>query len=113
MLETPATFPAGAIYMVIDNHTDTDDRMVDFKTERAGRTELHTMAMDNNVMRMRRVEGYTIPADEMHSLQPMGDHVMVFDMVSDFSAGESFEATAVFEQAGEIPVTVQIRTREK
>jgi len=111
MIETPATFPAAAIFMEIKNNTDTNDRMIDFKTDRAGRVELHTMAMDNDIMRMRRVEGYDVASGDKHTLKHMADHIMVFDMTSDFIAGETFQGTAIFEKSGEIPVTITVKSR--
>ena len=111
MFATPKTFPAAAIFMTLENHTDTDDRMIGFKTDRAGRTELHTMATVNDIMRMRQVPHYHIPANGEHILKPMADHVMVFDMPSDFVEGEEFQAVAVFENAGEIPVIVKVLPR--
>jgi len=112
MIETPATFPAAAIFMTIKNNTAVDDRMIDFKTDRAGRTELHTMAMDNDIMKMRRVDGYDIASGGSHKLKHMADHIMLFDMPSDFVAGEEFTGTAIFENSGEIPVTITVKSRE-
>ncbi len=111
MFATPATFPAAAIFMTVENHTDTDDRMIDFKTDRAGRAELHTMAVENDIMRMRRVTHYDVPAEQTHILKPMADHIMLFDMSSDFVEGETINGVAVFEKAGEIPLTITVRSR--
>ena len=113
MIETPKTFPAAAIFMTIKNNTNTDDRMIDFKTDRAGRVELHTMAMENDIMRMRRVEGYDIPSGDKHTLKHMADHIMLFDMPSDFIEGEKFQGTAFFEKSGEVPVTITVKSRDK
>jgi copper(I)-binding protein len=111
MVATPKTFPAAAIFMDIKNNTDTNDRMVDFKTDRAGRVELHTMETANDIMKMRRVDGYDIASGASHSLKHMADHVMIFDMLSDFVAGETFNGTAIFENAGEVPVTITVKSR--
>ena len=112
MFATPKTFPAAAIFMTLENYTDTEDRMIDFRTDRAGRTELHTMETVNDIMKMRRVEGYDVPVEKIHTLKPMADHIMVIDMLSDFTEGEKFQGIAVFEKAGEIPVTVTVKSRE-
>lgn len=111
MMETPKTFPAGAIFMTVKNNTNTDDRIIDFKMTRAGRVELHTMATVNDIMKMRRVDGYNIASGDTHVLKPMADHVMVFDFENNFVEGERFPAILVFENAGEIPVTVDVRAR--
>lgn len=116
MVETPQTFPAAAIFMTVSNRTGDDDRMIDFKTNRAGRVEFHTMEMVNDIMRMRRVDDYVFPSNwdnTVYLLSPGGDHIMVFDMTSDFTAGENFQAVAIFEKSGEVPVTITVRTREE
>jgi|GEM_PF-1477230 len=112
MAETPKTFPAAAIFMTIHNNTDQNDRMIGFETDRAGRVELHTMALIDDVMRMRQVNEYDIPAGDMHKLKHMGDHIMVFDMVSDFKADETFQGIAIFEKAGKIPFTIHVKNRK-
>ena len=115
MVETPATFPAAAIYMIVSNRTGETDRMIDFKTNRAGRVELHTMAIENDIMRMRRVENFEFPSNwdnTVYALSPKGDHIMLFDMPSDFVAGEEFTGTAIFEKSGEIPVTITVKSRD-
>ena len=84
MFVTPKIFPAAAIFMTISNGTGESDRLIDFKTNRAGRAELHTMTTENDVMKMRRVEGYDLPSSEdntVYTLSPMGNHIMVFDIV--------------------------------
>ncbi|KAA5803400.1 copper chaperone PCu(A)C [Alkalicaulis satelles] len=64
-------------------------RLVDARTSAAARMEIHTMAMEGDVMRMRRVEGFDIPEGGAITLAPGGDHLMLFDIDrSAFEAGE-------------------------
>jgi len=112
MVETPKTFPAAAIFMTIENHTDTDIAMIGFATKWAGRTELHTMALENDIMRMRKVENFPIPAGGVRELKHMGDHVMLFDLPLDFNAGERFSGTAHFDNGDALDVTVHIKSRD-
>lgn len=115
MVETPATFPAVAIYMTVSNRTGETDRMIGFKMERAGRTELHTMAIENDIMRMRRVENFEFPSNwdnTVYALSSKGDHIMAFDFTSDFIVGEKIKATAVFEKSGDVPMTITVKSRD-
>lgn len=107
----PSGAPVGAVFMTVDNQSGADDRMVDFKSDYASKIELHTMAMEGDIMRMRQVMNYTIPAGGTHVLEPGGDHIMLYGVNNPLPAGSTFEAIAVFEQAGEVPVTVEIRAR--
>ena len=108
---TPKTFPAAAIFMTIENKTAIDDRMVGFKTDIAGRTELHTMETVNDIMRMRQVEDYKIPSGQSHILKPIADHVMIFDIKEDLVEGQTINGIAVFEKSGEIPLTMIVKSR--
>lgn len=61
----------GAAFMVIFNHSDTDDRLVSATSGAAERVELHThIQEENGLMRMVEVEeGFPIPAGERITLQ--------------------------------------------
>lgn len=107
----PSGAPVGAVFMTITNQSNEDDRMIGFKSDHASRIELHTMAMDGEIMRMRQVNGFTIPAGQDHSLRPGGDHIMLYGVQSALAVGQTFNAIAVFEKAGEIPLTVEMRNR--
>ena len=101
---------SGAAFMEIVNQTDTDDRLVAARSEAAARVELHTHIEDaNGVMRMMEVEeGFAIPAGQGHALARGGDHVMFMGLTTPFEHGAEIEVTLVFEQAGEIVVTIPI-----
>lgn len=109
--ETPIN--VGAIFMTVENNTNDDDRIIGFKTDVAERSELHTMTMENDMMRMRQVPNYNIPAGEAHLLKPGGDHVMVYGLKEKFSAGATYDGIVVFEKAGEVPVTVTVRDKSE
>ncbi len=108
---TPGSFPAAAVFMTLANKTKDNDTMIGFTTNRGTKAELHTMEMNGDIMQMRAVDGYEVEAGQQHVLQSGGDHIMVFGIKNPLKAGDSFEGRAVFEKAGEIPVTVMVRER--
>jgi copper(I)-binding protein len=55
-------------------------RLIGLTTNEAERIELHTMAMEGDVMRMREVDGYDIRAGEPFRLASGGDHLMIFGL---------------------------------
>ncbi|MGB0901897.1 copper chaperone PCu(A)C [Halocynthiibacter sp.] len=101
---------AGGAFMEIMNHTDTDDRLIDVRSEVAKRTELHThIDAGNGVMQMRKVDdGFVIPAGETHMLQRGGDHIMFMGLNQSFVQGDLLKVTFVFENAGEIEVEIPV-----
>jgi len=104
-----ASSQSGAAFMEIMNQTDTDDRLVAARSDVA-RRELHTHVEDDTgVMRMMEVEeGFAIPAGATHALARGGDHVMFMGLNQSFEHGDEIEVTLVFEQAGEVTVTIPI-----
>ena len=50
-------------FVTITNNGSSDDRLLRISTDFAARSELHTMSMDNGVMKMRPLaDGIIIPA---------------------------------------------------
>lgn len=99
--------PNGGAYLSLNN-AGGDDRLLSAQAGVAGRTELHSMSMEGNVMRMRRVEGIAVPAGGFVALKPGGLHVMLLGLKAPLKEGEKFPMTLRFEKAGEISVTVNV-----
>ena len=101
---------SGAAFMMIENRTGTDDRLIGAASEAAERTELHTHEEDDmGVMRMIHVEeGFALPAGETLALARGGRHVMFLGLTEPFEQGESVTLTLEFETAGEVTVEVPV-----
>lgn len=76
-----------------------DVRLVSASSPVAGVTEVHEMAMDKDVMRMRAVPALPLPAGKTVELKPGGYHVMLLDLKGAVKAGDSVPLTLVFEDA--------------
>lgn len=72
--------------------------LVDVKSTAAGVAEVHEMKMDNGVMRMRAVPRIDIPPGQSLKLEPGGYHVMLMELKSGISKGDSVPITLVFER---------------
>ncbi|MCB2038907.1 MAG: copper chaperone PCu(A)C, partial [Ottowia sp.] len=60
--------------------------------------EIHEMAMDNNVMRMRQLkDGLPIAKGAQAELKPGGYHVMLMALKQPLTAGEQVPLTLTFE----------------
>ena len=87
------------------------DKLVGVSAPVSKTTELHTMEMDGNVMRMRPIEAIDIPAGQTVELKPGGNHVMFMGLTQTLKAGARFPLTLKFEKAGEVKVDVQVATQ--
>ena len=75
---TPKGSMVAGGYMTITNKGAAPDRLVGGSTSAAGRFEVHRMAMENGVMKMRPVEGgLEIKPGETVELKPGSFHVML------------------------------------
>lgn len=105
-----ANAKTGAAFFVIENHSDSDDRLIEARSDAAERVELHTHLEDaNGIMRMIEVEdGFAVPAHGTHALMRGGDHVMFMGLNAPFVQGENVTVTLVFENAGEVLVEIPV-----
>jgi copper(I)-binding protein len=74
-------------------------RLVGASSAVAGVVEIHEMALQNNVMRMRAIEALPLPAGQPVELKPGGYHVMLMDLKRTLRAGEQVAIELQFETA--------------
>ena len=106
---------SGAIFMTIENHTGSDDRLIAATSDVAERVELHTHKEDaNGVMQMLKVEeGFPIAAGETHALARGGDHVMLLGLTRELKQGDVVKLSLTFEKAGELALEVPVDLNRK
>lgn len=71
-----------------------------FRTPVAASAELHEMAMEGDVMRMRAIDALPLPAGQAVALQPGGHHLMLMGLKKVLSAGT------------QVPLTLLLRTSD-
>lgn len=104
----PQQQSAGA-YVTLENRGKDNDRLVAASTPVAKNVELHTMALDGNVMRMRQVDAIDVPAGGRVEMKPgEGFHLMLMGLQKPLAAGDSFPITLQFEKAGKVEVKVGV-----
>ncbi|MGB8815592.1 MAG: copper chaperone PCu(A)C [Paracoccaceae bacterium] len=106
---------SGAAFMVIENQTDADDRLISAASDVADRVELHTHKADAaGVMQMVEVpEGFVIPAHGNHALARGGDHVMFLGLKNGLKHGDIVTVTLTFEKAGAVIVEIPVDLERK
>jgi copper(I)-binding protein len=106
---TPPNAPVSGGYMVIRNNGDEPDRLIGGAADFAGKVEIHEMAMEGDVMKMRQLEdGLEVPAHGEVTLKPGGFHVMFMQMKDQLQPDTTRTVTLRFEKAGEIDVDVDV-----
>jgi periplasmic copper chaperone A len=80
----------------------------------AGVVELHEMAMENNVMKMRAIPALDLPAGREVELKPGGYHVMLLDLKRPLKVGEKVQIELRLETRDgkrvTQPVEVEVRS---
>ena len=85
----------GAAYMTLI--AAQDSTMIKAESAIASSVEIHSMTMDNGVMKMRMLEELSLTAGKPEKLAPGGFHLMLFDLKKQLIVGESVEITLNFK----------------
>lgn len=86
----------------------TGGKLVAAASPVAGVVEIHEMAMDGNVMKMRAVPALDLPAGKAVELKPGGFHVMLLDLKRPLKAGDTVPLTLTVEAADGKRQTVDV-----
>lgn len=84
-------------------------RLVEARSPVAGVVEIHEMAMQGDVMRMRAVSGVDLPAGKPVELKPGGYHVMLMALKQTLNAGDTVPLTLIFEDADKRRETLELK----
>ncbi|HEX5639153.1 MAG TPA: copper chaperone PCu(A)C [Burkholderiaceae bacterium] len=107
----PGQMGTGAFMTIVSKD---GGRLVGAASPVAGVVELHEMAMDNNVMKMRAIPGLDLPAGREVQLKPGGYHVMLLDLKRSLKAGEKVQIELRLETRDgkriTQPVEVEVRS---
>jgi len=95
-------------YMTIRNDAAAADRLVGASSPAAARVELHVHIKEGEVVKMRQVPAYDVPAKGTFELKPGGAHLMFFDIARPFQEGERIPVKLKFEKAGEVSVEFHV-----
>lgn len=97
-------------YLVISNPGTTLDTLVGAKSPAAVKVEVHETTSDASGMTgMQPIDRLEIPAGGTVTLEPGGYHLMLMEPSDTIVAGATVELTLVFEHAGEVTLTVEVR----
>ena len=100
-----ATAPGAEVaggYMTIRNRGNAPDRLVGASSPAAARVEMHVHVREGEVMKMRQVPAYEVPANGSFELKPGGAHLMFVRIARPFKEGDKVPVKLRFEKAGEV-----------
>jgi periplasmic copper chaperone A len=106
---TPPGAKLAAGYLTIRNKGATADRLVSASSPAAARVETHVTVKEGDVLRMRQVKGYDIPAGGVLELKPGGAHLMLVNLKAPLKEGERVPLLLRFERSGEMKVELEVR----
>ena len=101
---TPPGAPVAGGYMTIRNKGAAPDRLIGASSSAAAKVELHVHIKEGEVMKMRQVPAYDVPANGSFELKPGGAHLMFVQIARPFKEGEKIPVKLKFERAGEVSV---------
>jgi copper(I)-binding protein len=87
----------------------TGGRLVAARSPVAGVVEIHEMAMDGNVMRMRAIPALDLPAGKPVELKPGGYHVMLMDLKQPLKDGDTVPVTLVVQGADGKQESIEVK----
>lgn len=106
--------PAAGGFLTVTNTGKEDDRMISVTTTRAGKSEIHEMAIIDNVMKMRQLaDGLVIPAGGTVELKPGGFHLMFLEVPERFEEGQTVPVTLTFEKAGKVDLVLPVKSMQE
>ncbi len=107
---TRATVPgqqvAGGFFKI--ENKGAVDQLISVTSPVAGEVQLHEMAMEGNVMKMRQVKDIPIPAGGSVELKPGGLHLMFMNIKAPLATGEMVPVKLKFAKAGEVEVKMPV-----
>src|SRR5246127_304513 len=107
---TPGGAKIGGGYLTIENKGSAPDKLVGVSADVAGKVEVHEMAMNDGVMKMRPLEsGLAIDPGKTVKLAPGGYHLMMMDLKNPLKQGDKVPVTLQFEKAGKVSVSPDVQ----
>lgn len=99
----------GASYVTIQNPSAEPETIVAASSDAADTVELHETIRDGEVMRMRQVPRFEIPAGGRLEMRPGGKHLMLINLRRDLNPGDRVRITLSFGRGGQIALEVPVR----
>lgn len=106
---TPPAAVNSALFAEVMNQSDVERYIVSANTEVAGKVELHDVIKEADVMKMRQVPEFVIPAKGTLVLKPGSFHIMLLDLKKPLQEGETIEVEFTFKDGEKQVITAPVK----
>lgn len=103
----PASVPNTAAYVTLKND-GAAKRLVAASTSVAKEAQLHTMLMEDGVMKMRQVANFEVPKNGQLVLSPSGDHIMILGLHEPLQLEQQITLSLEFDDGEKLTVTLPV-----
>ncbi|HEY9034645.1 MAG TPA: copper chaperone PCu(A)C [Pseudomonadales bacterium] len=87
-----------AAFATLHNDSRQELRLQSLQSDAAGRVELHRHEQLDGMMRMRKVDNFSLPAGASVDLKAQGMHLMLLDLAAPLVAGQTIRIELCFGQ---------------
>ncbi len=105
----PAAGGNGAVFFRLINAGNEADQLVGGESPVAGTVEVHKTTMEEGVIKMEHIPSLEIPAKGEVLLKPGDYHIMLIDVSTILTPGDTLPITLSFEKSGEMKLEVEVR----
>lgn len=101
----------GAAYMTLTSSNNAS--LIEVKADVSDSVEIHSMSMENGVMKMRMLESLDLSAGQPYKLSPGGFHLMLFDLKKPLRVGDSVNFVLSFKLANKTVIKQNVKATVK
>lgn len=103
---TSAGQEVGMVGMVLTSKKE--GKLVAATSTAAASTEIHSMRMENGIMKMRQIETMPLPANQPVTLGPGREHIMLIGLKKPLKAGDKVSVTLTVKYADNSSENIQV-----
>lgn len=100
-----------AAFLRLENSGSRPLQILSASTPRAGVTELHSMELADENMKMRRVDSFSIAPHETFMLKPGGNHLMFFELDDPWLEGQVIPITLVMSEGNPLELLATVKVQ--
>ncbi|QYK04678.1 copper chaperone PCu(A)C [Shewanella zhangzhouensis] len=103
----PPSSPNTAAYFTLENHGPSTE-LIAVETNIAKEAQLHTLLTENDIVKMRQVEGFDLPSHGTLKLGEQGDHVMLLGLASPLAEGNMVTLLLKFKDGQTLEIKLPV-----